>query len=113
LAFSEAGYGTERRWMYVVTDGRLKLVWAQRPEDQWRLAGGVGVDRVLYDLSTDAGETTNVATRFPREFEKLSRSLSSWYGATPFAVARDGADCKDARSADPATLEQLRALGYL
>ncbi|MGH7856459.1 MAG: sulfatase family protein, partial [Candidatus Binatia bacterium] len=113
LAFSEAGYGTERRWMYIVTDGRFKLIWAQRPEDQWRLAGGLGVDRVLYDLASDARETTNVAARFPHEFEALSRRLSSWHGAPPFAVARDGPDCKDARTTDPETLEQLRALGYL
>jgi arylsulfatase A-like enzyme len=113
FAYSEAGYGTMRKWMYVVSDGRHKLVWAQRPQDQWHLGVEAGVERVLYDLASDPGETVNVADRFPREFEALSRRLSAWYGAERFAAARDAADCVDARTTDPATIEQLKALGYL
>jgi hypothetical protein len=98
--------------MYIATDGRFKLVWAQRAQDQGHLAGR-GVEHVLYDLTSDPEETVNVADRFPRELESLSKSLWSWYSAEPFAVGRDGADCQDEIAPDPETIKQLEALGYL
>jgi hypothetical protein len=113
LAFSEAGYATGRKWMTSVTDGRLKLVWAQRANDQGHLAGGRGVERVLYDLSSDPGETVDVSSRFPAEFESLSKSLWTWYNEPKFEVEHPDEICTDVRTADPQTIEQLKALGYL
>jgi arylsulfatase len=113
LAYSEAGYAQNRKWMKMVTDGRLKLIWAQSAPDQRHLAGDRGVDRVLYDLRADPGETVNAADRYPAEFEALSKSLWAWWNEPTFQVERPNEACTDVRTADPETLKQLEALGYL
>jgi hypothetical protein len=77
------------------------------------LAGGVGVERVLYDLAADPGETVDVSARFPAEAAALSRSLWGWYSQPAFAVERDAPRCREERATDPETIEQLKALGYL
>lgn len=112
VVFSEAGYGTDRKWMKVVTDGRFKLVWATLAQDQRRLAGA-GVDRVLYDLATDPRETRNVSAQHPEELERLSRMLWAWWNVPTFPVATEAESCAEPRETSPETIEQLKALGYL
>jgi arylsulfatase A-like enzyme/Flp pilus assembly protein TadD len=58
----------------------------------------------LYDLRVDAREEKNLAATHPAELESM-RALLSRYRAEDRGIER--------RQEDPATLERLRALGYL
>ncbi len=112
VAFSEAGYAQDRKWMRVAFDGRFKYVWAPTTPDQ-RMLVAKGLSQALYDLEADPGETTDVSQRFPGDYERLGRLLSRWWGAPQFLVDRDPADCGGSRAVDKSTEEQMRALGYL
>lgn len=112
LAFSEAGYGVEGRWMKAVTDGRFKLVSAPRGDDQ-RFLAGRGRHLVLYDLTADPEETTDVADRHPEAFRELSRQLARRIRSPKYPVDAGEPACDGVTEADPETLDQLHALGYL
>lgn len=112
LAFSEAGYGQDRRWLHVVRDARFKLVYAPLERDQiW--VGGVGREFVLFDLVEDPGETRDVAARHPEEVDRLKRELWRWYRAPTFPVASETSTCGDERAMAAETEKLLRSLGYL
>ncbi len=72
-----------------------KFVWAPAPE--------------LYDLRVDPGETRNLAASRPGEVDAWRAALD---GAVKDILAEDLASV-EAYHADPTTLEELRALGYL
>ena len=112
IAFSEAGYAQDRRWMRTALAGRFKYVWAPAAPGQ-KLAGGHGISLALYDLVADPGELVNVADRYPEEYARLGRLLTQWWGAPAFAVDRDPSNCGSSRAVDKATEEQMKALGYL
>lgn len=112
LAFAEAGYQSQHKWLHIVRDRRFKLTWAPtRPDQRW--IGGEGVAFTLHDLDQDPDETTNVADHFPTEVERLKRALWSWREAPPFAVEREQQDCGATRPMDRETEDLLRSLGYL
>ncbi|HXO21984.1 MAG TPA: sulfatase [Thermoanaerobaculia bacterium] len=114
LAFSEAGYELNNKWMKIVRDRRFKLIFAQDLPDQ-RWTGGDGVRFILFDLDKDPGETSNAADRFPADTERLKRALAAWERAPRFDVLVDppSAACKDERQMDPETAKLLHSLGYL
>jgi len=114
LAFSEAGYELDDRWMKIVRDRRFKLIYAQMLPDQ-RWTGGDGVRFVLYDLLSDPGETRNVAAELPGEAERLKRALWRWDRAPRFEVATQPltAACRGERRMDPETEKLLHSLGYI
>ncbi|MCP4204635.1 MAG: sulfatase-like hydrolase/transferase [bacterium] len=112
IAFTEAGYGENRKWLKVVRDRRFKLTNATVSSDQ-RWIGGEGVPWILYDLDNDPEELENVAERFPRELQRLRRQLRDWWNAPAFEVEIDEDDGGEAREMDETTREQLKALGYL
>lgn len=112
LAFSEAGYGQDRRWLNVVRDARFKLVYAPLERDQiW--VGGAGKEFVLFDLVEDPDETRDVAADHPEEVDRLKRALWRWYRAPTFPVATETATCGEERTMDGETEKLLRSLGYL
>jgi arylsulfatase A-like enzyme len=116
LAFSEAGWEAHNKWQKIVRDGRFKLVFAQtRPEQRW--IGGEGVRFTLYDLAADPQETTNVAARFPAEFERLKKALWAWENTPRFEVESEPASAAcgppQKRDMDPQTRALLHSLGYL
>ncbi len=114
LAFSEAGYELDDKWMKIVRDRRFKLIYAQMLPDQ-RWTGGDGVRFVLYDLEHDPGETKNVAAEFPADAERLKRALWQWDRAPRYDVATQPptAACNGERTMDPETAKLLHSLGYI
>ena len=89
-----------------VNVGRYKLV--QRP----------GHASVLYDLTEDPGETTNVAEAHPLVVGwlrgLLGTSLDATRGASrPSTTARRPTHAAETTAIDPETAAQLRALGYV
>ena len=59
----------------------------------------------LYDLSSAAGETSDLAAKLSRERAELEALLAAW-------VARRGTASGVPVELDPALREKLRALGY-
>lgn len=58
-------------------------------DGSWKLHGPAGRRRVeLYDLSTDPGETRNVAGEFPEVVSRLTAALEGWVAALPDAGRR-------------------------
>jgi arylsulfatase A-like enzyme len=112
LAFSEAGYGQDRRWLHVVRDARFKLVYAPLERDQvW--IGGEGREFVLFDLVEDPGETRDVAADHPEVLDRLKRALWHWYRTPTFPVASEISTCGEERAMEAETEKLLRSLGYL
>ena len=62
--------------------GRRQLFWNGKAvrDGQWKLVvGGRGAKGVgLYDLSTDIGETTDLADRHPDRVEEMLAALDAW-----------------------------------
>lgn len=106
--FSEAGYGTGGNWQRIVQKGRHKLILTRnRGAQEW--LGGIGIDRVLYDLQADPMETRNVADSHPEAVTRLTSELRRWLRSSP-AVSYAA---RDREVMDEETRRQLRALGYL
>lgn len=112
FAFTEAGYGEQRKWLKIVRDRRFKLTNATVSADQ-RWIGGEGVPWILHDLEADPGELVNVAEQYPEEFQRLRRTLLDWWNQPPFEVEVDEGADEEPREMDAETREQLKALGYL
>lgn len=79
-----------------VSDGRFKLV--ERP----RFEGGYA--RTLHDTRLDPAETTDVRSKHPEAYERLSRALADWTADVPGYVQEALSDEAEA---------QLKALGYI
>jgi tetratricopeptide (TPR) repeat protein len=77
-----------------ITDGREKFIAAPREE--------------LYDLSTDAGETTNLADDRPERADELRELLEA-----SIERSESGAIGADVVADDPDRAAALRSLGYL
>jgi arylsulfatase A-like enzyme len=75
---------------------RFKLVQFPQPEGGYRDA--------LFDLGSDPGEAIDVSAEHPTEVARLRAALERWL---------EGLDDFDAPERDEATLEELRALGYV
>jgi arylsulfatase A-like enzyme len=112
LAFSEAGYASDRMWLRAVYDGRFKLVFAPSVKDQ-RKMGRQGNAYALFDLAEDPGERRDVGEIRAAERERLRAALAEWDAAPRFRFQRDTAECGDGRDVDRSTEAQLRSLGYL
>ena len=112
LAFSEAGYGGPGRWQRVVRSRRFKLVQAFEGGAQRWITGGIGNEFALYDLGEDPEETRIVLAEHEREVERLRRVLTRWY-ETPFDALAAASGEQQLDTLDEATLEQLKALGYI
>ena len=67
--FAENGEANERS----ARTTRFKLVQAPRPSG--------GIERRLYDLEADPGETTDVSSLHPEILKSLSRKLDGWLKA--------------------------------
>jgi choline-sulfatase len=74
-----------------IQDGRWKFIDAPAPE--------------LFDLETDPGERTNLASREPARAAALARALTQLTGGAAGAMTE--------RKLDRATVEKLAALGYI
>ena len=112
VAFSEAGYALNGNWQKIVQDERYKLILVRAAQSQ-RWIGGMGIKWVLYDLSEDPGETTNLATVREEDARRLQKHLVAWLNEEPFNVGVDGEISTDEGEMDSETREQLKALGYL
>jgi arylsulfatase A-like enzyme len=108
VVFSEAGYAQAGAWQRVATDGRFKLIFARSAQAQ-RWLDGPGVQRVLYDLEADPGETTNVAADHPEDFDRLDSALRRWLSSENILEVQ----AREADAMDEETRRQLEALGYL
>jgi arylsulfatase A-like enzyme len=62
----------------------------------------------LFDLSTDPGETTNVASAHPALVRELDAALDEWVRAGESAIST-----AEDRTLDAAARDRLRGLGYL
>ena len=91
-----AAWPAEQVRQRTVRTPRFKLVEYPR----WR----GGYRRVLYDLAADPGETTDVKQRFPNDFQRLQRTLSSWTAQLPASAGGERT---------PEQIQALRALGYI
>ena len=112
LAHAEAGYGQNRGWQRTVSDGRFKMIYAQKPQaQQW--IGGRGTFFTLYDLDADPGETADVAGQHPETFERLRDALWTLRESPPMRVEREDERCVTEGPMDEETRRQLEALGYL
>ena len=112
LAYSEAGYASDRMWLRAVHDGRFKLIFAPSAKDQ-RKMGRQGSAYALFDLAEDPGELRDVGEARPAERERLRAALAEWDGAPRFRFQADAADCGGGREVDRSTEAELRSLGYL
>ena len=112
LAFSEAGYASDRMWLSAVFDGRFKLVVAPSPKDQ-RKMGRQGHAHTLFDLASDPGELNDASAAHPAELERLRAAHAEWDRAPRFRPERDAEECGGGRDVDRSTVDQLRSLGYL
>jgi arylsulfatase A-like enzyme len=84
--------------------------WRAVLEGPWKyLESGAG-DRLLFDLSTDPGETTDLASRHPEVAERLRAALHGWITTLPAPPLRAGGA---ATQVDDATRRALESLGYL
>jgi arylsulfatase A-like enzyme len=83
--------------------------WRAVLEGSWKyLESGAG-DRLLFDLASDPGETTNVADRHPEVTARLRAALHGWIATLPAPPARSG----PAAAVDAETRQALESLGYL
>jgi len=112
LVYSESGVAIRRHWMKSVTDGRYKLVWVPSVQAQRRVLKKLS-DFALFDLNADPGEVRDIATDHQRIVYEFQSRLRTWFLAPKFLVDLDPADCSPGSQTAPATLEQLKALGYL
>lgn len=97
LGFSESWYPRfHYGWsdLKAVRDGRYKFILAPTRE--------------LYDVSTDPGETRNLAAADPARADTMERALRALVAQT----SRDAAP-KAPQAVDAATEQRLRALGYV
>lgn len=78
---------------------RFKLIASQEPREEQ-----------LYDLSSDPGETTNVADEFGAELERHRALLEEYVANAP---RRQAGETAPAVEVDEETERQLEALGYL
>ena len=80
---------------------------------RWRLVAEPYKSRAaLYDRAKDPRERVNVAAQHPEVVERLVAQIVDWRATnTRLRVRLDSAPAE--QSLDPATLEELRALGYL
>jgi hypothetical protein len=81
------------------TDGKWKLVRSREPG---LLAPS------LFDLSSDAGETTDVIAEHPEVAARLETALTALMRDLPTA-----GDVEEHQSDDPELIKELEALGYI
>lgn len=112
LAFSEAGYASDRMWLRAAFDGRFKLVFAPGPKDQ-RKMGRQGQAYTLFDLAGDPGELADASAAHPAALARLRTALAEWDREPRFRFERDAGECGGGRDVERSTVDQLRALGYL
>lgn len=93
--------GNRGKWRMVRTE-RWKLIRIPHPE---------GDRHELYDLERDPFETRNLFQDLPGEAGRIAPSLDAWMAVD--ASRNSETQEETAEELDPASLDQLRALGYL
>lgn len=88
--------GVAGKWRWV-REGRFKLMYRPRAER--------APERLLYDLSTDPGETLDVSALHPEAFRALGEKFDRWLAEDPGSDA--GIEMTDEQR------ERLRSLGYV
>jgi len=82
---------------------------------QWKVIEGEpgrGLPLQAYDLTSDAGESRNVARQNPLLTDYAREALSTWLADLPLGTDPSIGPSEPAQ-ADPEMLERLRALGYV
>ncbi len=99
--------------IFMARSARYKLIWAPRTGAGWGQGEGRGRSRdpeYLFDLENDPGETVNLAGESSLESAWLRSRLRAWIER---GKAIEAGAAEEEVEIDPATRDQLKALGYL
>jgi arylsulfatase A-like enzyme len=98
-----------------ISTGLLYGEWRQViVKDDWKYIRWTNVDfEELYDLAADPGEKVNLAQRRPRILSLLREDLRRHHAAAEAKRAEFGIDPSSDVELDQATLNSLKALGYI
>lgn len=83
--------------------------WRGVVHGNWKYLESAKGDRLLFDLASDPGETTNVAPENPAVAERLRTTLEAWKASLPPPAL----SAAPSAEVDAATREALESLGYL
>jgi arylsulfatase A-like enzyme len=96
LVFTASRQDVHGKRQLAVSDGRYKLLRVLPEGREW-----------LFDLASDPAETEDLRASTKDTAERLGRTLEDWYGGQSPLLDQEGVELDDA------TLERLRALGYV